>query len=77
METRRVSSVGAFSWNDCPVFLSEALVGEHIGFEEVDDGVWTVYFASVAIARLDERQKRIHRLAAFTTGRSPTPSARA
>ena len=77
METRRVSSVGAFSWNDGPVFLSEALVGEHIGFEEVDDGVWTVYFASVAIARLDERQKRIHRLAAFTTGRSPTPSARA
>jgi putative transposase len=77
MEIRRVSSVGAFSWNDRPVFLSEALAGEHIGFEEVDDGVWTVYFAAVAIARLDERQNHIHRIAAFTTGRTPTPSARA
>lgn len=77
MEIRRVSSVGAFSWSDRPVFLSEALAGEHIGFEEVDDGVWTVYFASVAIARFDERQKHIHRIAVVTTGRSPTSSAHA
>lgn len=77
MEIRRVCSLGAFSWSGRAVFLSEALAGEPIGFEEVDDGVWTVHFASVPIARFDERQTRIHRIAAFTTGRSPTASARA
>jgi transposase InsO family protein len=63
MEVRRVSSVGCVSWRNRAVFLSEALVGEPVGFEEVDDGVWTVYFASVVLARFDERQGHIHRIA--------------
>lgn len=77
LEIRRVSSVGTISWRDHPVFLSEALVGEPVGFEEVDDGLWTVYFATVAVGRFDERQRRIQPIAVFTMGRSPTSSARA
>lgn len=53
--TRRVSSSGTFSWRDHAVRLTEALAGEYIGFEPVDDGLWLVYFATVAIARFDER----------------------
>jgi putative transposase len=64
METRLVSSVGAVSWRGRDVFVSEALVGEPVGFEEVDDGIWTVHFATVALARFDERRGRIHRIAA-------------
>lgn len=77
LEIRRVSAAGCISWRDRPVFLSEGLAGQPVGFEEVDDGLWTVYFASVVLGRFDERLGRIHPVAAFTTGRSPTTSARA
>lgn len=76
LEVRRVSSTGTVSWRG-PLFLSESLAGESVGFEEVDDGLWTVSFAAVALARFDERRRQLQPLAAITTGRSPTASARA
>jgi putative transposase len=63
METRIVSSLGCVSWGGRVLFVSEALRGEPIGFEEVDDGIWTVHFATVALARFDERRGRIQRIA--------------
>ncbi len=53
-EVRRVTD-GAFSWHSQMVFLSRALSGEHIGLEEIDDGLWAVYFCRQAIGRFDER----------------------
>lgn len=76
LEVRRVSSAGCISWRE-PVFLTETLAGESVGFEEVDDGLWTVYFGTVALARFDERRRQLQPIAAITTGRSPTSSARA
>lgn len=76
MEVRRVASNGCISWRD-PVFLTETLAGDLVGFEEVDDGLWTVYYGTVALARFDERRRQLHPMAAITTGRSPTSSARA
>lgn len=71
MEVRLVSSNGCISWKNRPLFLAMPLAGEHVAFEEVDDGVWTLYFASVALARYDERQRSIHPIASqVTTGRS-------
>jgi hypothetical protein len=35
--------------------LSQALEQQWIGLEETEDGVWSVYFHDVLIARLDER----------------------
>jgi len=32
-----------------------ALVNQHIGLEETDDGVWAIYFNTVLLATLDER----------------------
>ena len=69
-EIRRVSSIGQVSWSGAPVFLSEALAGEDVAFEEVDDGLWTIRFASVALARFDAYHRRIHPIASFTGGRS-------
>jgi transposase InsO family protein len=40
-EVRRVSSCGAISWNARVVSISTVLTREHIGFEPVDDGIWT------------------------------------
>ena len=64
MERRSVFGVGLVSLHGRTVFLSEALVGEAVGLEEVDDGVWTIYFGSVVIGRYDERQRRVLRIAA-------------
>ncbi len=61
-EVRRVFENGCLWWRQRSLFLSEALVGQDVGFEEVGDGVWTIYFATVALARFDERCHRIQRL---------------
>jgi putative transposase len=76
-EVRRVSSNGCISWNDTAVFLTESLAGDDVGFEAVDDALWTIYFSTVALARFDERRGQLHPMAAITVGRSPTVSARA
>lgn len=36
-------------------FFSLALIGEYLGFEEVDDGIWNVYFGDFLLGKLDER----------------------
>lgn len=68
-EVRRVTTIGQVSWAGAPLFLSAALAGEHVAFEEVDDGLWTIWFASVVLGRLDARVRRIQPLAPFTAGR--------
>jgi hypothetical protein len=35
------------------------LDGEHVALEEVADGWWTLFFASVRLGRLDERTRTI------------------
>jgi transposase InsO family protein len=69
-EIRRVSTIGQVSWRHQTLFLSGALAGEDVAFEEVDDGLWTVYFATLALGRYHARQHRIQPLASFTEGRS-------
>ena len=59
------------------LFLSNALIGEDVGFEEVGDGLWTVYFATVALARFDERLRRLHPIAPLTEGRSASSAGSA
>jgi transposase InsO family protein len=68
-EIRRVDQNGYVSWRR-PLFVSVALADEAIAFEEVDDGIWTVTFATVVLGRFDERQHRIHPIAAISGGRS-------
>jgi putative transposase len=77
LEIRRVSAIGQVAWRGQVWFLSGALAGEDVAFEEVDDGLWTVYFATVVLGRLDQRRRRIQPIAAFTEGRSPASPPRA
>lgn len=70
-EIRRVSTIGQVSWRGAPLYLSEALAGEHVAFEEIDDGLWTLRFATVALARYDEQHRSIHPIASLSSaGRS-------
>jgi transposase InsO family protein len=56
-DVRRVATNGTISWRNRPVFVTEALRGEPIGWEEHDDGIWAVWYGRVQLARYDERTR--------------------
>jgi len=58
-ERRRISHAGELRWHSRHLFLSSVFAGELIGLEEIDDGVWSVYFAHHLLARLDEHLGRL------------------
>jgi len=76
-DIRRVSPIGQVSWAGRLLFLSGALAGEDVAFEEIEEGLWTVHFATLALARYDARQRRIQPIATRTEGRSPATPPRA
>ena len=76
-EVRRVSCIGQVSWQGRPLFLSLALVGEDVAFEEIDEGLWTIRFATTAIGRYDARQCRLLPIAPLTSGRSASSAGSA
>jgi len=53
-EVRRVSRNGGIRWHHHRVPVSQTLVEEYIGFEEIDDGVYNVYFQELLIGRFFE-----------------------
>ncbi|MDA1095198.1 MAG: IS481 family transposase [Acidobacteria bacterium] len=59
VEVRRVSNAGTFRLHSGQHFLSQALNGEHIGLEEVQDGLWNVLYYDTLLGRFDERTKAI------------------
>lgn len=52
---KRITNAGTFRFKKRLLFIAHALAPHTIGLEEVDDGVWSIYFCQVLIARLDER----------------------
>ncbi len=59
-EVRYVSRNGGVRWRNRWVNVSHVLAEEYVGLEEVEDGVWSVYFGPVLLGRFDERDYRIH-----------------
>lgn len=51
-EVRKVSRMGQFAWKGRLHFLSEALIGHHVGLVEVSDGIWKVSFRQLPLAKL-------------------------
>jgi putative transposase len=62
MNTRKIQCCGEFHWAGKKVFLSEALVGETVGFEPVDERYWILYFAHLPLARFDAKRLQIIRI---------------
>jgi transposase InsO family protein len=58
-EVRYVSANGGIRWNCAWVNVSTTCVGEYVGLEEIDDGIWNVYFGPLKLGRLLEREMRI------------------
>src|SRR5438876_46378 len=58
-EVRYVSANGGIRWNSRWVNVSTVCIGEYVGLEEIDDGIWNVYFGPLRLGRLSERHMRI------------------
>jgi transposase InsO family protein len=58
-EKRLVSRNGGFRWASLRVPLSHVLAEQYVGLEEVDDGIWDVYFGTVLLGQMDERTSRV------------------
>lgn len=58
-EVRRVSRNGGVRWNSRWVCVSHVLGEEYVGFDEVDDGLWEVFFGPVRLGRFNERNSKI------------------
>jgi transposase InsO family protein len=54
-EVRRVSRNGGIRWHKQWVNVSQTLGEESVGFVEVDDGEWDVYFGPLRLGRFHER----------------------
>ena len=53
---RRVRRTGEIKWKGATPFLSETLAGELVGLEEVDEGVWSVYFGERLLKRISHQE---------------------
>lgn len=56
--TRKVQTDGSILFQQKKVFLSRTLGGEHIGMEEVEDGIWSVSFSTMLLGRYSEGKKQ-------------------
>ena len=54
-QVRFVSNAGTFRFRNRLLFIANALKQHDIGLEEIEDGLWSIYFGQVLLARLDER----------------------
>lgn len=52
---KRVTTVGTFRFKTKLLFIANALRGYHIGLDEEADGVWSIFFGDILLAKLDER----------------------
>lgn len=58
-EVRYVSANGGIRWHNGWLNVSIVCAGEYVGLEEIDDGVWNVYFGALKLGRLLERHMKI------------------
>jgi transposase InsO family protein len=59
-EVRRVSRNGGIRWKKGWVNISTSIIEENVGLEEVDDGVWSLYFGSLLLGRFHEDDLTLH-----------------
>jgi transposase InsO family protein len=52
---KKITTGGTFRFRRKLLHLANALTDQHVGLEETDDGIWAIYFNTVLIATLDER----------------------
>jgi putative transposase len=52
---KRVTSAGTIRFKKRLLFIANSLQQDLVGLEEIDDGIWSLYFCQVLLGRIDER----------------------
>jgi hypothetical protein len=58
-EVRRVSTNGGVRWHKRWVNISHVLGEQYVGFVEIDDGEWDLYFGRIKLGRFHERLLKV------------------
>jgi putative transposase len=58
---RKVRPSGQMKWGGKDVRVTSALVGEYVGLQPREDGIWAVWFENLELGVFDERRGRIAR----------------
>ena len=58
-EVRLVSDNGGIRWLTNWVYVTSTLALEYVGFEEMEEGVFDVYFCDFRIGRFFEKENKI------------------
>jgi hypothetical protein len=45
-------------WQNGRIFTSKTLSGEWVGLEEIDDGIGSLFYGPVLLARFDKREMK-------------------
>ena len=61
-QTRRVNSSGDISWHKDRVFISQVFSFEDLGFEEMDEELFRVYFRDIEIGELNVPELRFRQV---------------
>jgi hypothetical protein len=55
-----VTNAGTIRFQDRLLFLANALTQHHVGLEERDDGVWSLYLGPVLLGTIDETTMKVY-----------------
>lgn len=57
---KHVTEVGTIRFKYDLIVLCRSLKGQHVGLEETDDGIWSVYLGQVLLGKLDEATMKVY-----------------
>lgn len=52
---KKITTGGTFRFRHRLLYLASPMVDQHIGLEETNDGIWSIYFNTTLLATFDER----------------------
>jgi hypothetical protein len=58
-EKRKIGTFGAFPFHSKQIFLSNALVHDYIGLEEIEDDIWNIVYYNTFLGRLNRKTGKI------------------
>jgi len=64
-QTRRVNSSGDISWHKKRIFISQVFSFEDLGFEEMDEEIFRVYFRDIELGKLNAPELRFRSVRAL------------
>lgn len=57
---KKITMCGTFRFGSTLLYVANALAHHHVGLEETDDGIWSLFFNTVLLAKFDERDLVLH-----------------